>query len=280
MAKQPAAPEAAQPPPAAPASSLQVVYLPLRDLRPYARNARKHPKGQLAQIKASLLEFGWTNPMLIADGEMIAGHGRLMAALELANEGKAVPRNPTPDVGPTIDLSHLSPDQRRAYVLADNKIAENAEWDDDLVAAELRGLQEAGFGAAVTGFSPAEIKRLLDRDGDGTEPARGALLEREQITIAEPRNTVVHGDRYRLGGRHTLIAASVIEDWPEWAALLAPGTLFCPYPGPFLPFGTKAADRPLLMVQPDLYIAGHILDRYEDAFGPEAIEKLSHARVE
>lgn len=276
MARKPAtAPE----PESSTARPLSVEYRPLRDLRPYARNARKHSKAQVGKIKASLLQFGWANPMLIADGEMIAGHGRLMAALELAAEGKAIRGNPGLDVGPTIDLSHLSPDERRAYVLADNRLAEDATWDDELLAAELRGLQETGFNLPVIGFGTAEIKNLLDRDAGGSAP-RGSLLERQQITIAEPRNTVADGDRFRLGGRHHLLCVSVLEDWPTWAALLVPGVLFCPYPGPFVPFGAKAAETPLLMVQPDSYIAGHILDRYEDAFGAAAIEKLSHARVE
>ena len=104
-------------------------------LVPYARNARKHSDAQVAQLAASIREFGFTNPILV-DGErgIIAGHGRLLAARKL---GLA-------EV-PVIELSHLSPAQRRAYVLADNKLALNAGWDDDLLRLELADLRSEGF---------------------------------------------------------------------------------------------------------------------------------------
>lgn len=121
------------------------------DLLPYARNARTHSPEQVAQIAASMREFGFTNPVLIdaADG-IIAGHGRVMAAQSL---GLA-------EV-PCIRLGHLTESQRRAYILADNKLALNAGWDEDLLAQELRELQSGGFDIGLVGFADEDLKDLL-----------------------------------------------------------------------------------------------------------------------
>jgi ParB-like chromosome segregation protein Spo0J len=151
-------------------SGLQIVYRPLRDLVPYVRNARTHNKAQLGKLRASLKRFGWTNPMLIAGNEMIAGHGRLSAALALLDAHEAIPRNPDPASGPTVDLSHLSPTERRAYVLADNRIALDAGWDNDLLRIEFAGLKMDGFDLALTGFSKFEMNRHL---GDPLSGERG-----------------------------------------------------------------------------------------------------------
>ena len=131
------------------------------ELVPYARNARTHSDAQVAQIAASIREFGFTNPILV-DGErgVIAGHGRLLAARKL---GMA-------EV-PTIELAHLTPAQRRAYVLADNRLALSAGWDDDMLRLELGELQAEGFDLALTGFDPSEIAGFLIEPTEGlTDP--------------------------------------------------------------------------------------------------------------
>ena len=130
----------------------QIVERAIESLKPYARNARTHSKKQIAQIARSIERFGFTNPVLIGDDdEIIAGHGRVEAAKTLGF--KAVP---------TLALSHLSKRERRAYVLADNKLALNAGWDRDLLASELEGLIECDFDIELTGFSIAEIDVSLD----------------------------------------------------------------------------------------------------------------------
>ena len=123
---------------------------PLDRLRPYEKNARTHSAEQIAQIAASIQEFGFTNPILVdgADG-ILAGHGRLAAAKDM---GLA-------EV-PVIVLDHLSAAQRRAYILADNKLALNAGWDIDLLAGEIGDLREMGFDLDLLGFSAAEIEGL------------------------------------------------------------------------------------------------------------------------
>ena len=138
----------------------QVTERSITSLRPYARNARTHSKKQVRQIAASIERFGFTNPVLISgDGEIIAGHGRVEAAKLLG--WKAVP---------TIALAHLSETERRAYVLADNKLALNAGWDKEILAIELQALVDFEFDVEVTGFSLAEVDFVLDEAAE--VPAR------------------------------------------------------------------------------------------------------------
>jgi len=127
---------------------------PVTKLRAYDRNPRTHSPEQVAQIAASIQEFGFTNPILVAvDGEIIAGHGRLLAAQDL---GLA-------EV-PVIVMGHLTAEQRRAYVIADNKLALNAGWDEDLLRLELTELDELGFDLSLVGFSEAELGSLMGGD--------------------------------------------------------------------------------------------------------------------
>lgn len=121
---------------------MQIETLPVDRLIPYARNSRTHSDGQVAQIAASIKEFGFTNPVLIdGDGGIIAGHGRVMGAKALGLVSV-----------PCIRLVGMSPDKVRAYVIADNNIALNSGWDEDLLAAELTDLLTAGYDTAVLGF--------------------------------------------------------------------------------------------------------------------------------
>lgn len=124
---------------------------PVDRLKPYERNARTHSTEQVAQIAASIVEFGFTNPILvdINDG-IVAGHGRLTAAQELGL--KTVP---------VVVLDHLSDRQRRAYVIADNQLALSAGWDTDLLRAELQDLVEQDFDLSLIGFSDDELADLL-----------------------------------------------------------------------------------------------------------------------
>lgn len=158
------------------------------DLIPYARNSRTHSDAQVAQIAASIREFGFTNPVLVdgANG-VIAGHGRILAARKLGM-----------DTVPVIELAHLSEAQKRAYVIADNKLALNAGWDNELLALELGELGDAGFDLELTGFSDEEIKALMP-----VQLEEG--LTDEDATPAVPETPVtVLGDVWLLG-RHRLM---------------------------------------------------------------------------
>ena len=124
---------------------------PLERLKPYERNARTHSAEQVAQIAASIVEFGFTNPILVDSGDgIIAGHGRLQAARELGLS-----------TVPVVVLDHLNDRQRRAYVLADNQLALNAGWDLELLRTELQDLVADDFDLSVIGFSDEELEDLL-----------------------------------------------------------------------------------------------------------------------
>jgi ParB-like chromosome segregation protein Spo0J len=124
---------------------------PLDRLIPYARNARTHSDEQVAQIAASIVEFGFCNPILVdSRNGIVAGHGRLLAARKLGL-----------DEVPVIVLDHLSETQRRAYLLADNRLSELAGWDSDLLALELKELTDAGFDATLAGFGQKELDDFL-----------------------------------------------------------------------------------------------------------------------
>ncbi|MBT9291838.1 site-specific DNA-methyltransferase [Prosthecodimorpha staleyi] len=175
---------------------LQVNYRHVDGLFPYARNARTHSDEQVAQIAASIREFGWTNPILIDDdGGIIAGHGRLLAARKLGMVEV-----------PTITLAGLSETQKRALVIADNKLALNAGWDDELLAVELQALIDEGYEAAITGFSDAEIERLI---ASAAATASG-LVDEDEIPEAPPHPTTVPGDLWVLG-RHRLICGDATQ---------------------------------------------------------------------
>jgi ParB-like chromosome segregation protein Spo0J len=129
---------------------IQVELVEVESLIPYARNARTHSDAQVAQLAASIKEFGWTNPILIdGDKGIIAGHGRLMAARKLGYEKV-----------PVIELKGMSDAQKRAYILADNKLALNAGWDDDLLNIEIQELKELDYDLDLTGFTDAELDEL------------------------------------------------------------------------------------------------------------------------
>lgn len=131
---------------------------PVERVKPYANNAKRHPREQLRRLRGSIERFGFNNPILVAEGsgEIVAGHGRLMAAIDLGMTEV-----------PVVVLDHLSASERRAYVLADNKLAELAEWDDALLAQELAALQLQDFDLNGLGFSDDEIGTLLGGESEG-----------------------------------------------------------------------------------------------------------------
>jgi len=126
--------------------------IPVESLIPYARNARTHSDDQVAQIAASIREFGFCNPVLIDGAKgIIAGHGRVLAARKLGMQ-----------TVPCIELSHLSENQKRAYILADNRLAMNSGWDEAMLALELSALKMEDFDLGLLGFDEDELNRLLD----------------------------------------------------------------------------------------------------------------------
>ena len=164
---------------------LNIERLPVEALTPYARNARTHSEEQVAQIAASIAEFGFVNPVLIdTDGTIIAGHGRLLAARELGL-----------DEVPVIRLVHLTDAQRRALTIADNKLAENAGWNEELLRQELCELQLEDFDLSLIGFDPDELAQLLD----APEVDNAGLTDDDAVPEPEERVVSRPGDLWLLG---------------------------------------------------------------------------------
>jgi ParB-like chromosome segregation protein Spo0J len=134
--------------------TLQIEYKKIDDLIPYIKNSRTHSPQQIQQLAASIKEFGWTNPILLdGDNGIIAGHGRLAAA-RLLNQIEV----------PTIQLNGLNENQKRAYIIADNKLALNAGWDIEFLNLEIKDLQDAGFDLNLMGFSAEELKEFAPNE--------------------------------------------------------------------------------------------------------------------
>lgn len=155
-----------------PSHNLAIVYKPIADLIPYARNARTHSDEQIAAIAASLARFGWTNPVLVDGEAILAGHGRVLAAPLVWETGAEIKRTMRDQV-PTIDLSDLTPAEKRAYVLADNQLALRAGWDDSLLRSEIADLKAIKFDLSLLGFDGLELSGLLlpKEEGD-TDPSQ------------------------------------------------------------------------------------------------------------
>lgn len=174
----------------------QMVRVPIGELVPYARNARTHSESQIAQIRASLREFGFVNPVIIdSDRNIIAGHGRVLAAKA---EGMT-------EV-PCVLVEHLTDAQRRAYILADNRLAEQSGWDTEMLALELGEIQAAGMDLTITGFSAADLEMedpneeppAAEDDGDSGEPD------------ADTPSRAQDGDVWKLGD-HVLLCGNCTE---------------------------------------------------------------------
>ncbi|BBE50810.1 DNA adenine methyltransferase YhdJ [Ferriphaselus amnicola] len=177
---------------------LNIEYRPVELLVPFVNNARTHSDEQVAQIAASIREFGFNNPILV-DGErgLIAGHGRLLAARKLGL-----------DTVPVIELAHLSPTQKRAYILADNRLAENAGWDKELLALELADLKLSEFDLNLLGFSGDELDELLNAAN------KEGLTDDDAVPEVTENSVSRTGDVWLLGNHRLLCGdATKQEDY-------------------------------------------------------------------
>lgn len=191
----------------------QIRLRPLDSLVAYARNSRTHSPAQVEQLQALLLEFGWTNAVLIDDMGIVAGHGRCMAAEEIYKRGEQIrfPNGTPIPIGmvPTLDCTGWSAAQRRAYIIADNRSALSAGWDEEMLALELKELQAADFDLSLTAFDEDELAVLMaaevevppDADPDAAPPAPDEAVS-------------VPGDVWVLGAHRVCCGDSTsIDDW-------------------------------------------------------------------
>ena len=178
---------------------LQIKYRPTDDLIPYINNSRTHSDEQVAQVAASISEFGFTNPILLdSKSSIIAGHGRVQAARKLGL-----------DEVPTITLDGLSDIQKKAYIIADNKLALNAGWNDELLALELEALQEEDFDLSLIGFDVDELALLLE-----PEQVEGLTDEDDVPELPETPVSVL-GDIWLLGNHRLMCGDSTGVDAVE-----------------------------------------------------------------
>ena len=187
-------------------NTLNVEYRKVEALIPYARNPRTHSEAQIAKIAASIIEYGWTNPILVdGDNGIIAGHGRLAAARKLGL-----------DQVPVIELAHLTVTQKRALVIADNRLALDAGWDEEMLALELAELSESGYELALTGFDSSELERLLsttleDDAAEGEDdPDETADDTADDVPLAPTVPVSRTGDVWAIGP-HRLICGDATD---------------------------------------------------------------------
>lgn len=177
-------------------SDLEIAYIATTDLIPYANNPRTHSEQQVSQVASSIKEFGFNNPILIDEhNSIIAGHGRLAAAQKL--DLKLVP---------TITLEGLSEAQRKAYVIADNKLTENGGWDYDLLAVEIERLKELDVDIDLTGFDPTELDTILE-----PEVVEG-LTDEDEVPEAPEDPITKRGDVWILGNHRLMCGDSTSVD--------------------------------------------------------------------
>jgi DNA modification methylase len=176
---------------------MKIEQRPIEKLIPYINNSRKHSDEQVAQIAASIKEFGWTNPILVdGDNGLIAGHGRLLAARKLGM-----------DKIPVIELAHLSENQKKALIIADNKLALNSDWDNNLLMIELSELNNDDYDLSVLGFDQDELDALLNP----IEPTIG-LTDEDAVPDVPDEPKTKPGDIYILGNHRLMCGDSTSID--------------------------------------------------------------------
>lgn len=176
-----------------------IEFWPIERLRPYARNAKMHGPDQVARIAASMARFGWTVPCMVGDdGELIAGHGRVLAATELGLSEV-----------PVIRLGHLDEAERRAYRIADNKLTELGDWDEGLLRDEVAGLLAEDFDLSLLGFDEDELEALLQDPDLGED---GAAEGEDEVPDPPADPVSVPGDLWRLGNHRLICGDSTSAD--------------------------------------------------------------------
>ena len=179
-----------------PTFSDKVEHWKLERLIPHARNARTHSEQQVAQIAGSIAEFGFVNPVLVGDdGVIVAGHGRVLAARKLGLTE-----------APVIVLSHLSPTQRRALMIADNQLTLGGAWNDEMLAAELAALKDEAFDLELLGFDDADLDRLLAMELDPDDGEADEGPEPPADPISRPGDLWICGEHRVLCGDATVLS--------------------------------------------------------------------------
>jgi DNA modification methylase len=195
----------------------EIVYRQAAELIPYARNSRTHSDEQIAKIMASLVEFGWTNPLLVTGGtKLVAGHGRVMAALRLFEQGKKIklPNGEYLPEGqvPTLDCTGWSEAQERAYIIADNALAAEAGWDAELLRLELDDLVALDFNLDLLGFSADNLAAALGTNNGADDGVKELLTDPDAVPPVPTDPVTVPGDVWLLGHHRLVCGDSTTAD--------------------------------------------------------------------
>lgn len=251
------------------------------ELVPNPRNPNKHGDEQTKLLARIIKHQGWRAPIVVSklSGYIVAGHGRLQAAKLLGVS--EVP----------VNFQHFDTSaDEDAHLLADNRIAELAELDLEEVAAILADISD-DIDLALTGFDDKETEALMAGDYASVDPnfepknksqqetdnEKGSLISLLNVVVSDPKHEVGIGDLWMLNSRHYLSCTSVFKDFKVWMPLLdeaGPDALFVPYPSPMTALGNNTHEKVLVMVVPDPYVAGHILDRFTEVNGEGSVLKV------
>lgn len=245
---------------------LPIQLVALSDLHQNPENPRTISEDGLARLVKSLR----TEPRMLAarpvvalpDGTIIAGNMRWRAAGELGMTEI-----------PTVYVD-LSPEDAKLWLLRDNN--EYGEWESEGLSLLLHELQSSDADLELSGFREDELTELLavSDNGDGEKLDQGDGLATLDVSLGDPEHTVEKGDVWLLGGRHHLAVVSIYSGWPVFGPLLGEDDLLVPYPTPVVPITKRARERRLVLVQPDAWLAGHLLDKFAHVNGAEQVEKL------
>jgi ParB-like chromosome segregation protein Spo0J len=243
------------------AADLTGLAVPLADLELLPGNPRR---GDVEAVARSLRRFGQRKPIVARrDGTVIAGNHTLEAARTLG--------------WPMLAVVWTDDDEAtaKAFALADNRTGDLGTYDSAALLAfveEVRAFDATLLEAAS--YSADDLVKLADGERDvDRETAEGRLLALSDVAWGEPAHVVAVGDVWQLGERHRLVVADLLRGWVAWAPLLVDDVVFLPYPGPYVALSEGAAKHPLLLVQPDVYVAGHILDKYAAIHGDAEVRR-------
>lgn len=262
------------------ADKLTIDYMPLSDL--LTRFHPLNPKGHdVGAISESISKLSYRMPVMIdeASGLMAAGHGRAKTLADMKRQQMDRPDGILSDgngewLVPVVRGSEFTPEKLKAYLVADNQLTIAGEWDNEKLATLLVEVVNAKeVPIESTGFDGDKIDDLLREIGQLGEPSEGSdgsLLAITNVTIDDPITQVEHGQVWSIG-RHKLICADVVTECDLWQMYIAPGCWFLPYPGVYAAMTEKAQTETFIMVQPDTYIAGHIIDKFIEVNGDEQV---------
>lgn len=278
----------------------RVEYLPLEDLVADPRNPKAHDEGT---IDDSIGRFGMLD-LIVRDertGRIISGHGRSKALATREARGESAPEGVKVDeegrwlVPVVVGWASRTDTEAAAALIALNRTTELGGWVDEALLDLLDDLDDGAEGLIGVGFGEEDVDALreamaqlgeddgtsladehadllLDEDDEDDLEPSGQEFERLDVLWGEPSHKVKHGETYVLGGRHLLVVAKLAREHELWSHHL-PGRVFAPYPDPYLVLGDSAKADPYLLVQPNAYLAGHVLDKWASVHGEESIER-------